>query len=377
MKIKDRKQNKVFGNPVIHYALQLLALSLLIYFCFQIIKPFLTLLIWASVLAITMYPLYKKITQWFGGRKWLSATLIVVAMFLLIIGPATSLLLATIDEFKVLSVAYTEGKLQIPVPDESVKNWPIIGNTLYSYWFEASENITNFIGKHYESIKPVVVKLIALVSSVGKGILLLMASFLVAGFIMVYGEDGAKLARAFFFKLVGKQGEKMEQSVAITVRNVAKGVIGVAFIQAILAGTGMIIAGVPLAGLWALIGMVLAIVQIGLLPVSLGVIIYIWSTGDTLTAVLLTVWMLFVGIVDNIIKPFMMGIGSPAPILIVFIGTIGGFILSGFIGLFTGAIILSLGYKLIIDWLESGNEFTAFEENKIVKQDVITTDEIS
>lgn len=377
MKIKDRKQNKVFENPVIHYALQLLALSLLIYFCFQIIKPFLALLIWASVLAITLYPLHKKITQWFGGRKWLSAILIVVAMFLLIIGPATSILLATIDEFKVLSVAYTEGRLQIPVPDESVKNWPVIGNALYGYWVEASENITNFIGKHYESIKPVVVKLIALVSSVGKGILLLMASFLVAGFIMVYGEDGAKLARLFFRKLVGKQGEKMEQSVAITVRNVAKGVIGVAFIQAILAGTGMIIAGVPLAGLWALIGLVLAIVQIGLLPVSLGAIIYIWSTGDTLTAVLLTVWMLFVGVVDNIIKPFMMGIGAPAPMLIVFIGTIGGFILSGFIGLFTGAIILSIGYKLIIEWLESGNESTAFEENKIVKQDALTTDEIS
>lgn len=361
MKIKEKKQNKIFGNPVIHYALQLLALSLLIYFCFEIIKPFLTLLIWASVLAITLYPLHKKITHWFGGRKWLSATIIVVAMFLLIIGPATSLLLATIDEFKVLSVAYTEGKLQIPAPDESVKEWPVVGNTLYENWLDASENVTNFISKHYESIKPVVVKLIALVSSVGKGILLLMASFLVAGFIMVYGEDGAKLARAFFLKLVGKQGEKMEQSVAITVRNVAKGVIGVAFIQAILAGTGMILAGVPLAGLWALIGMVLAIVQIGLLPVSLGVIIYIWSAGDTLTAVLLTAWMLFVGIVDNIIKPFMMGIGAPAPILVVFIGTIGGFILSGFIGLFTGAIILTLGYKLITDWLSSESELSDTE----------------
>jgi predicted PurR-regulated permease PerM len=115
----------------------------------------------------------------------------------------------------------------------------------------------------------------------------------------------------------------------------------------------MMIAGVPLAGLWALIGMVLAIVQLGLMPVSLGVIIYIWSTADTLTAALLTAWMLFVGIVDNIIKPFMMGIGAPAPILIVFMGTIGGFILSGFIGLFTGAIILTIGYTLVTAWLTS------------------------
>ena len=370
MKNKEKNQKKVFGNQVIHYAIQLLALSLLLYFCFEIIKPFLTLLVWASVLAITLYPLHKKITKWMGGRKWLSASAIVVVMFLLIIGPATSLLLATIDEFKVLSVAYTEGKLVIPAPDESVKNWPIIGNKLFEYWSEASGNISNFIGKHYESIKPVLVKLIALVSSAGKGILLLMASFIVAGIVMVYGEDGAGLARSFFVRLAGKQGEKMEQSVAITVRNVAKGVIGVAFIQAILAGTGMIIAGVPLAGLWALIGMVLAIVQIGLLPVSLGVIIYIWSTADTLTAVLLTVWMLFVGIVDNIIKPFMMGIGAPAPILIVFMGTIGGFLMSGFIGLFTGAIVLTLGYKLVTDWIDSENEFS----NALISEDVKNED---
>lgn len=374
MKNKEKNQKKVFGNPVIHYAIQLLALSLLLYFCFEIIKPFLTLLVWASVLAITLYPLHKKITKWLGGRKWLSASAIVVIMFLLIIGPATSLLLATIDEFKVLSVAYTEGKLVIPAPDESVKNWPIIGNKLFEYWSEASGNISNFIGKHYESIKPVLVKLIALVSSAGKGILLLMASFIVAGIVMVYGEDGAGLARSLFVRLAGKQGEKMEQSVAITVRNVAKGVIGVAFIQAILAGTGMIIAGVPLAGLWALIGMVLAIVQIGLLPVSLGVIIYIWSTADTLTAVLLTVWMLFVGIVDNIIKPFMMGIGAPAPILVVFMGTIGGFLMSGFIGLFTGAIVLTLGYKLVTDWIDSENEFSNTVDVDVIKNEDISTE---
>lgn len=374
MKNKEKNQKKVFGNPVIHYAIQLLALSLLLYFCFEIIKPFLTLLVWASVLAITLYPLHKKITKWLGGRKWLSASAIVVIMFLLIIGPATSLLLATIDEFKVLSVAYTEGKLVIPAPDESVKNWPIIGNKLFEYWSEASGNISNFIGKHYESIKPVLVKLIELVSSAGKGILLLMASFIVAGIVMVYGEDGAGLARSLFVRLAGKQGEKMEQSVAITVRNVAKGVIGVAFIQAILAGTGMIIAGVPLAGLWALIGMVLAIVQIGLLPVSLGVIIFIWSTADTLTAVLLTVWMLFVGIVDNIIKPFMMGIGAPAPMLVVFMGTIGGFLMSGFIGLFTGAIVLTLGYKLVTDWIDSENEFSNTVDVDVIKNEDISTE---
>jgi predicted PurR-regulated permease PerM len=207
-----------------------------------------------------------------------------------------------------------------------------------------------------ETIKPIGLKLLDLLSSVGMGILLLMASFLVAGILMVYGEEGAELASLFFARLVGKRGDAMEKSVAITVRNVAKGVIGVAFIQGIMAGIGLVMAGVPLAGLWALIGMVFCIIQIGMMPVSIGVIIFIWSTADTTTAILLTIWMLFIGIIDNILKPLMMGIGAPAPMLIVFMGTIGGFIFNGFIGLFTGAIVLTLGYQLAMGWLKTNPE---------------------
>jgi predicted PurR-regulated permease PerM len=343
-------------NKVIHYALQLLALSLLMYFCFEIIKPFVTLLIWASVLAITLYPLHKRITRLLKGRKWISASIITIVMFLFIIGPATMLILATVDEFKVLHTAYSEGNMQIPPPNESVKDWPVVGAKLFELWTDASVNITGFLAKNAETVKPIALKLFDLLSGAGMGILLLMASILVAGVLMVFGEQGAELANMFFARLVGKRGEAMEQSVAITVRNVAKGVIGVAFIQGIMAGIGLVVAGVPLAGLWALIGMVLCIVQIGIMPVSIGVVIYIWSSADTMTAILLTIWMLFIGIIDNILKPLMMGLGAPAPMLVVFMGTIGGFIFNGFIGLFTGAIVLTLGYQLAIGWLKTKPE---------------------
>jgi predicted PurR-regulated permease PerM len=123
-----------------------------------------------------------------------------------------------------------------------------------------------------------------------------------------------------------------------------------------MAGIGLVMAGVPLAGLWALIGMVFCIIQIGMMPVSIGVIIFIWSAADTTTAILLTIWMLFIGIIDNILKPIMMSIGAPAPMLVVFMGTIGGFIYNGFIGLFTGAIILTIGYQLVIGWLKTNPE---------------------
>ena len=118
----------------------------------------------------------------------------------------------------------------------------------------------------------------------------------------------------------------------------------------------MMVAGVPLAGLWTILSFMLAVVQISMLPVSIGVIIYAWSNFSTTTAILLTIWMLLVGISDNILKPIMLGKGATVPMMVVFLGAIGGFIHSGFIGLFTGAIMLSLGYKLFMEWTYRNKE---------------------
>ena len=139
---------------------------------------------------------------------------------------------------------------------------------------------------------------------------------------------------------------------ASTIRNVVKGILGVAIIQSSLALAGFLVAGIPYAGIWFFLCLVLAIVQIGILPVSIGVIIYIWSHGDSLTATLLTVWMAAVGLLDNVLKPILMGKGAPVPMLVIFLGALGGFMFSGIVGLFTGAIILSLGYRLFDVWLK-------------------------
>jgi predicted PurR-regulated permease PerM len=108
--------------------------------------------------------------------------------------------------------------------------------------------------------------------------------------------------------------------------------------------------------LWILLCLLLAVMQIGLFPVSIGVIIYVWGHSDTTTAILLTIWMVFLGLIDNFLKPILMGKGAPAPMMVVFMGTIGGFIFSGFTGMFTGAIVLSLGYQLLTGWVNATPE---------------------
>lgn len=338
-------------NPVVHYALQLLALALLLAWCFLILQPFITPLVWGSVLAITLYPAHKMLSRKLGNRNGVSATIITILMILALIGPAVWLLFATVDEFRELGQAYRSGELHIPPPAEKVKSWPLIGNKVYSYWTEASSNLTSFIGKHSEETKAVLLRVFDLLKNTGKGVVIFLLSIIVSGFLLGYAQPAGDFARSLFVRLAGKTGETITDAAALTVRNVAKGVLGVAVIQAILAGIGFVLAGVPLAGIWIILCLILAIVQLGLLPVSAGVIIYIWGAADTLTATLLTVWMIFVGLIDNILKPIMLGKGAPAPMLVVFLGAIGGFMLSGFIGLFTGAIILTLGYKMVTTWL--------------------------
>ena len=345
---KDNSKNKV-----IHYALQLLGLGFILYSCYNIISPFLNILIWGGVLSITLYPLYIRLTNKFKGKKIVPSILITLTMLLIIIVPAGGLLFATVDEFRELKDTFHAGTLTIPTPQENTKEWPIIGDKVFTAWTEASEDMNVFVEKHREQIQPVLIQALGLVSSAGKGILMLLGSIIVSGIFLIYANPASDFLKSLLTKLSEEHGENMTSAVAVTVRNVAKGILGVAFIQSILVGIGLVIAGVPLAGLWTLLCLLLAIVQIGIFPVSIGVIIYIWGVGDTTTAVLLTIWMVFLGLIDNFLKPIMMGKGAPAPMLVVFMGTIGGFIANGFIGLFTGAIIFSVSYNLIVSWVNN------------------------
>lgn len=343
--------NGLTGNPVIHYAIQLLALGLLLVWCFQILVPFITPLVWGSVMAISLYPLHRGLSNKLRGKNALSAVIVTTLMILVILGPAVWLLLATVGEFKELGEAYRTGALHIPPPPETVKDWPVIGKPLFGYWTDASINLTKLISEHTDQVKEVLLQLFGMLKNTATGLIMFFLSIIISGFLLAFAKPAGQFAHDLLVRIVGKAGESLTQTAELTVRNVAKGVLGVAVIQSLLAGFGFVLAGIPLAGLWILVCLVLAIVQVGLLPVSVGVIIYIWGHGDTLTASLLTAWMIFVGVIDNVLKPILLGKGAPAPMIIVFLGAIGGFIMSGFIGLFTGAIILTLGYKMITGWM--------------------------
>jgi predicted PurR-regulated permease PerM len=195
--------------------------------------------------------------------------------------------------------------------------------------------------------------MLALAGNVGFGTLKFLLSVIVAGFLFPNGSQLVAAGRGFLSRIVPEQTEHFLELAGATIRAVSQGVIGVAIIQSLLAGIGFKLAGVPGAGLLAFAVMILTIVQIGAAIVLLPVIIWIWMDKDFTTALLLTLFLCVVGVLDNVLKPLVMGRGLNTPTLVIFIGVIGGTLAHGIVGLFIGPIILAVAWELMVAWIRN------------------------
>jgi predicted PurR-regulated permease PerM len=257
-----------------------------------------------------------------------------------------------IETARAYSAHLDAGTLSVPPASESVRSWPVIGEPLYSFWSEASNNLGAALSKITPQLKKVGIPLLTAAAGAGVGILKFVVSIIIAGVLLANDAGGGRAARAIATRLAGERGTTAVELAVATVRSVTLGILGVAMIQALLASLGLLVVGVPGAGLWALLVLILAIVQLPTILVLGPIIVYVFSTSSTVTAVVFAVWSILVGISDTFLKPLLMGRGVDVPILVIFIGAIGGFMTSGIIGLFVGAIILALGYKLYLIWLD-------------------------
>jgi predicted PurR-regulated permease PerM len=190
----------------------------------------------------------------------------------------------------------------------------------------------------------------------GKSLIMLFVSVIIAGAFIVKADASADFVRKLIHRLAGDRSDEIIPIAGVTIKNVAKGILGVAFFQFVAAGTVFMLANVPLAGLWAFAILVLAILQLPSVIVIVPVIIYLFSVKELPPAILWTLALLVIGLSDNVLKPLLMGKGSTVPMLVIFLGAIGGFIFSGLIGLFTGAIVLSAGYTLMVHWIGEGQK---------------------
>ena len=357
---QDNELNEQVEKNVINLMVKLAVLVLLYFWCFSIIQPFIVPVIWAAVIAVSLYPVYLMMLKKLNGHKGLTGTIFILLTLALLLTPVIMLSGSMIDGIQGLSKAIDAGTLSLPAPSADVKEWPLVGKKVYSVWHLASVNIDQAIEQFTPQLKAISGTVFSAVMGGGAGILQFIISIIIAGVLMVNAEASVKSVQSFISKLSPQYGVEFVKMAAATIRSVAQGVIGIGIVQAAFVGFGFWLFDVPAAGLWALLVLILSIAQLPPTIVILPVLIYMFSLDDmsTIAFVIFAVWSIFGAILDGLLKPFVMGRGVDAPMLVILLGAIGGMILSGILGLFTGAIVLALGYVLYTQWLKNDEDAT-------------------
>lgn len=354
----DLGAGEVGGEPTtpvrtaIEVSIRLGAIALLVAACLMIVAPFLGIVAWALIIAVAADGPHEKLSRSMGGRRRLAATLAVAATLLVLIVPAVRLSDTLISGAQAFALDLKDGRIQVPTPDRRVADWPVIGPRVYEQWVLASENLGEALTHVGPQLQTMSRWLLQAAGSVGAGILQLVGSVLIAGFMLAHGEERRRSIERFAIRMAGSEkGPGLVELANATVRSVVQGILGVAFLQALLAGGGFMLAGIPAAGLWALLVLVAAVVQLPVALVMLPPILYAFSSIGGVTAIVLAIWCAAIGLLDNILKPILFGRGVEVPSLVIFIGAIGGMLAMGIVGLFLGSVVLALGFALFTAWL--------------------------
>jgi predicted PurR-regulated permease PerM len=348
--------NKAYFNRTIETLIRLGAVAILVIYCYQIVRPFVIPMVWGVIIAVAMYPTFVRLRAALGDRNALAAILITLLALTILLVPTAMLSETLVVGAHGLAKALYEGTLVIPAPPENVAGWPLIGERLSQFWHLASTNLQEALSQAGPRLQPVAKWLLSVVANGGIALLQFVVAIIVAGAIVAHDAAAKRVAQAIAARLANERGNELLDLARATIRSVARGILGVALIQSLLAGMGFLVMGVPGAGLWALICLLLAVVQIGIFPITIPILIYVFATADTLPAVLFLVWSILIGTLDNVLKPILLGRGVNVPMLVIFIGAIGGFLASGIIGLFIGSVILVLGYQLFLAWLQGADK---------------------
>ncbi len=285
----------------------------------------------------------------------MAAIIITLAIIAIMLVPVIYALNAATANFVELKNSFDAGTLKISPPGPSIREWPVIGKPLYEFLLAMSTDMQQGIIKYQEQIKDVTSRLMGSVVTSGMAYLQLILSVIIAGILFVT-PGGKILLMKLLRKVAGNEADEIMTISVSTVFQVVKGILGVAIIQTIIQAIGFFLADIPYAGLLTLVCLIFSILQIGPIIINIGVIVYLFSTGDSGYAIWWTIFFVISGFSDNILKPLLLGKGALVPMLVIFLGVIGGFIMSGFIGLFVGPIIFSIGYKLFIAWLDDHQE---------------------
>lgn len=343
---------------VIDTALRLILLATLVGGCLWIAEPFLVILLWSSVLAVMLWPMHCWLRARRGFNNARAATLVGIGGAALLAVPLTLIIGAIARSVMSVADAWRAGTLALPPAPAWLAQLPAIGTRATAVWEGARGDLGKLAVEHGDAIRAATAKLAAFVGSGILGLLAAIAATAVAAILLAWGHESAGLMRAVFVRVSGNtaHGDRLLALSTSTIRGVLRGVVGVAFVQALLVGLGFLFAGVPYAGVLTLVVLLFGIVQFPPVVITLPVLVWAWNSLDSTTAAIFTAWTLFASLSDNVLKPIMLGRGLDVPMPVILIGVIGSMLAEGLLGLFVGPVILAVGYVLFQDWLAAGTD---------------------
>ena len=328
-------------------------LLLLLGGCLLVMLPFLSALLWAVVLSVSSWPLYCRLRRLAGNRPTLASLLMLLGLILIVLVPFVVVGMTLADNVSAVTAALRKWVAAgPPAPPEWLSKIPVVGAKAVVSWQSLASDTAKLWTEAQRFIEPVSAWLLKAGLALGGGLLQLALSIFIAFFLF---RDGASLGERLTTaveRIAGERGKHLLTVANKTVRGVVYGILGTAFVQAVLAGIGFVIAGVPGPAFLALLTFFFSVVPVvGTGLVWIPAAFWLFHQGSTGWGIFMVVWGLGVGNVDNVVKPWLISQGSDMPFILIFFGVLGGALTFGFIGIFLGPTLLAVGYRLVEEWL--------------------------
>ncbi len=325
---------------------------------FWILRPFLGPAIWATMVVVATWPLMQRVQQLLWGKRVLAVLVMTVLLLLLFVVPLT-MAIATIVENadRVADWAKLATTYKLPeAPPEWLRQLPVVGSMADKAWAQATAlGLRDLLPKLSPYAGNLTKWFVSEVGSVGVLLLQFLMTVVIAAVMYSTGEEAASLVRRFALRLGGERGAGAVDLAGGAIRGVALGVGVTAVVQAVLGGLGLMLAGVPLAGLLTAMMFMLCIAQIGPIPLLLGAAAWTafgqGADNHVGWGIFLAVWGVVVGTLDNFLRPVLIKMGADLPLLLIFAGVIGGMFAFGLVGIFVGPVVLAVAYTLLEAWM--------------------------
>ena len=356
-----------YSNDLTRNTLAVLFVIALIFLCAWIALPFLSAALWATTIVISTWPVLIKLQSKLGGRRGLATAIMTIALLLVLVVPLSLAIGALVSNMDtIVAEANSLKTLQLPPPPDWISRIPIQGPKLSAEWQKAvaegpgslSARIAPYGGQALRWF-------VARLGGLGGMILQFLLTVIICSILYVNGETAAGGFRSLAGRLAGRNGERAAVLAAATIRGVAMGVIVTAIVQTLIAAAGLLIASIPGAGFLAAAVLILCIAQLGPFLVMIPVIIWKFNSGDSTGGVILLVFTLLSGTIDNFLRPFLIRKGADLPLLLILGGVIGGMIGFGIMGIFVGPVILAVTYVLLREWVELEPESGAEKQEAV------------